>query len=124
MGVLSIISLSLAFSLGFLALMAYVVLRPGGLVEGVITHRLESGTSTQGSIDEIWLQLKKLKMDIESVRQEAGTIDAMAGTQIKALSNRLTSFETKWGKMDKRERDDVLRREIEQRIANGEQIIT
>lgn len=102
---IALIAASLALTLGFIVLGYYFSVRPGGLVENLISRNLSNGDIQKQNIED-------LKSSLGTLRVEMTTLRAETEKQVQLLSNRIKSFESMYGKKTKAEEREELREAI------------
>lgn len=103
--ILTVLAVSLGVSLGFISLITYLIATPGGLLERLVKASTERNSTHQKSIDNFRASLKDLEKDVRIINE---TVD----TKVQLLTNRITSFETKYGKRSKKEEQEELQNMI------------
>lgn len=102
---MTILAVSLGFCLGFTVLALYFIITPGGLVEHLVNKRLDRGDTVKKSVES-------LRNSYGELRTEHASQIAVLTNEIQLMKNRITSFESKWGRQSKKEEREELQRQI------------
>lgn len=103
--ILTILAGLLGFLSGTMALSIYLVMRPGGMAEKIVAQRVDHGDSLKKAVDTMKVETANLKI-------EMATIEGVLDKKTALLENRISSFETRYGKRSKKEEQADLQSQI------------